>query len=63
MIRTGSAFIQHRALITANQTYTGLSDIPEGRLLLVSSSRLSEDDISAEYEHPTVDAELSLIYL
>lgn len=44
LIGISSIFI----LINANQTHTDISDIPDGRLLQVSSSRLSQDDISAE---------------
>lgn len=50
-------------LINANQTHTDISDIPDGRLLQVASSRLSQDDVSAEYEHSKIDAELSLTHL
>ena len=37
-------------MIVANQTYTDISEVPDGRLLQVFSSPLSGDDISAEYE-------------
>ena len=59
MIRSRSVFI----LIIANQTYPDRSEIPRGSLLQVFPSRLSQDDISAEYEHSKIDAELSLTYL
>ena len=62
MIGISSVFTLIHKVI-ANQTYTDISDIPDGRLLQVSSSRLSQDDISAEYEHSTIDAELSLTHL
>ncbi len=50
-------------IMVANQTYTDISGVPDGRLLQVFSSRLSGGDIFAEYEHTTIDAELSLTYL
>ena len=48
-------FIDKCILTVANQTH--VSDIPDGRLLQAASSRLSEDDISAEYEHSAIDPE------
>lgn len=46
-------------MLIANQTCTDISGIPDGRLLQVFPSRLNGDDISAEYEHSTIDAEIS----
>ena len=58
MIGISSVFTLIHKVI-ANQTYTDISDTPDGRLLQVSSSRLSQDDISAEYEHSTFATELT----